>query len=118
LSTEGEPIITSYFNSDTLRFGPLEIYNQSTSYNIFVTKYGANGTPLFARAYGGTGIGTSTSIIADTSDNLYICGYFYSPTLSIGTTTLTNPGVSNGYLAKLGPTGIPAWAITVGDAGF
>ena len=116
LSTDGEPIITGSFNGDTLRFGSIELYG-SESEDIYVAKFSPTGAPIWARHYGGSGSDFPGTITCDSNDNLYVCGSFYSPTLNLGTISLVNPAVCNGFLAKLDAAGLPVWAVTTGDGG-
>ena len=55
--------------------------------------------------------------LANRDDTMYVAGTFFGPTISFGSTTLTNVGASNGshdlYVAKLidtGPAGTWEWA--------
>lgn len=51
----------------------------------------------------------ANSITADSSNNLYIGGSFYSSSFTIGTTTLTKTGTTtyDMFVAKLGYSGKP-----------
>ena len=58
--------------------------NTATSSDIFVIKYGTNGTPIWARKIGGTSEDMVVSIVADSTNNcLYVSGNFTSPTLNM-----------------------------------
>lgn len=84
--------------------------NTVTSSDIFIIKYGTNGTPLWARKIGGTSEDMVVSIVADSTNNcLYVSGNFTSPTLNmyddidrvISGFSLSNsssPSVSEGFI--------------------
>lgn len=46
----------------------------------------------------------------DAGGNIIIAGYFQSPTLTIGSTVLTNTGNKDIYIAMYNPAGLPVWA--------
>jgi hypothetical protein len=45
---------------------------------------------LWAKSAGGIGDDDGTSISTDVNGNVFVTGYFYSPSITFGTTTLTN----------------------------
>jgi hypothetical protein len=100
--------VTGYFSSSFLNFGGIPILNANVGYtDIFVAKYDAGGNALWATNIGGPdydyGMGLCTSI----GDVVYVTGYFGSYTTNFGSTTLTNNGSYDIFLAKLnGVTGI------------
>jgi hypothetical protein len=79
----------------------------------FLSKISYSQAPawLWAKSAGGTYSDIVNSIAVDASGNTYVAGYFYSPTLTFGSTTLTNidntGNTTDIFLAKLGnSTGI------------
>ncbi|MBA3704376.1 MAG: SBBP repeat-containing protein, partial [Bacteroidetes bacterium] len=67
---------------------------------------------LWAKKFGGT----SKSVSTDASGNVFVTGFFSGPTITLGTTTLTNAG-SNTYdffLVKYDPQGNVLWAKSAG----
>jgi hypothetical protein len=64
----------------------------------------------WAKSAGGTGTTTASSVAIDPSGNSFITGTFTSPGLTLGTTTLTNAGNTNIYLAKYDGAGNVLWA--------
>jgi hypothetical protein len=99
LDALGNPNVIGFFNSDSLVFGPVTVYNNSNtsaggadsdSMDIFVAKYRANGNLLWVRTAGGTGNDYGYGITTGTHNNrLYICGEFDSPTISFPGTTFS-----------------------------
>jgi hypothetical protein len=68
---------------------------------------------------GGTGIDGIYGLAVNGS-SLYVAGQFLSPSLTLGTTTLTNGGIFDGFVAKLidaGPGSRFVWAQRLGGAG-
>src|ERR1700757_869675 len=65
-----------------------------------------------------SGVGTGTdegySVATDAAGNVYLTGYFNSPTITFGAYTLTNVGVGDVYLVKYDPSGNVLWAKSVG----
>ncbi len=57
----------------------------------------------------------SHNIALDDEGNMYITGWFQSPSLSIGGITLTNSGggaTKDAFVAKFDPSGTPLWAVS------
>ncbi|TNE50414.1 MAG: hypothetical protein EP343_08085 [Deltaproteobacteria bacterium] len=50
----------------------------------------------------------------DSNGNVYVAGHFYDATMSFGTTTLTNSGSSDAFVAKLDSKGAWQWAVRAG----
>ena len=93
----GNIYITGYYDSLTVTFGSATVTNvNSNNYNIFVAKYSPSGNVLWATGAGGTSNDYPSSITTDTSNNVYVAGYFYSRTISFGSFILTNHDTS-GY---------------------
>jgi len=103
---------------DTIKFDATHVYPGAGAGDIFIVKYGPTGNVLWAKSVGGTKDETATAIALDASGNLFVTGYFKSPTLTFGTITLTNAGGINQYdmfLAKLDANGNYLWAKMVGS---
>lgn len=106
----GNVYLTGYFKSSSLTFGSTTLVNAGGSiYDLFLVKYDAGGNVLWAESSGGTGDDRGYSIAVDDPGNIYLAGYFLSPTLTIGTTTLTNRGFSDIFIAKYTTDGDALW---------
>jgi len=83
-----------------------------------VVKYDSTGQVSWALSIGGPSWEYATSVATDLAGNIYLTGRFDSPTLTIGSFTLTNagPGNSDIFLVKLSPQGQPLWAYRFGGA--
>ncbi|MBI3501256.1 MAG: T9SS type A sorting domain-containing protein, partial [Bacteroidetes bacterium] len=95
--------VTGYFLSPAITFGTTTLTNAG-NYDIFIVKYDASGTVLWATSAGGTNSDVGRSIATDANGNVLVTGYFLSPTLTFGTTTLTNAGGWDMFIVKLGST--------------
>lgn len=114
----GHVIITGAFGG-TITFGSTTLTNTSGSADVFIAEYDANGNVLWAKSAAGGGSEFAYGVTTDYSCNVYITGYFDSPTLTLGTTTLTNtsPGWQNVFLAKYDTSGNIMWARSAGGSG-
>jgi hypothetical protein len=100
---------TAIFGSTTLESGG--------SQDIFVAKLDNRGNWLWAKKAGGTDSDYGYGIAVDASGNSYVTGYFYSATATFGSTTLTNNGFANIFIAKLDSSGNWLWAKNAGYSG-
>jgi hypothetical protein len=105
VDSAGNAYLTGYFQSPSLIFGSTSLINVGSK-DIFLSKYNANGTELWATSIGSTGQDFAYSVAVDASGHSYIAGFFDSSTINFGSTTLTNAGSGSGsndiYIAKLG----------------
>ena len=100
--TKGNVYVTGYFQSPTIIFGNYTLKNEnddSTS-DLFVTKFDSNGMIVGARSAGGAKDDESNSIAIDKDGSVSVAGYFHSPTLSFGSSTLSNLGSCDILVAK------------------
>jgi len=72
-------------------------------YNVFLAKFGSDGSYVWAKRYlGGGANGEGRAIAADSGDNVIAAGD-YDVSENFGGTTMTSPGGTDTYLVKLGP---------------
>jgi len=114
--TAGNIYITSSFHKPTMTIGGTTITNTDATgatYDVFLAKYSPAGIPLWARSYGGSNNDYGFGITVAATGNVYVTGAFYSPSIIIGSSTLTNPLVTRfaslAYIAEFTPAGIPEW---------
>lgn len=69
---------------------------------------------LWAKRAGGSNYDGAYSVAVDASSNAYIAGYFLSPTITFGSTTLTNAGSYDLFIAKYDVNGNVLWAKRAG----
>jgi hypothetical protein len=109
----GNVLVTGYFNSPTLSFGTTVLTNAG-NIDIFIVKYDYNGNLLWAKSAGGVGYDDGRSIATDASGNVFVTGFFESPTLAFDTTVLTNAGLVNIFIVKYDTAGNVLWAKSAG----
>jgi hypothetical protein len=83
----------------------------------FVGKVSAAGQWQWARLVAADGDGAgATQVVTSPMGELYLGGYMYGPTLTIGPTTHTHAGLSIGYfVAKLSTDGQVQWVVSVAN---
>ena len=99
----GNVYVIGTFQSISLTLGTAVLTNAG-SYDMFIAKYDPSGNVLWAKSSGGTSYEGAQSVSIDALGNLYVVGYFLSPTITFGATVLTNTGGSDMFIAKLGTT--------------
>jgi hypothetical protein len=109
----GNICLAGYFGSPTITFGS-DILTNTGMDDVFLVKYDASGNVLWAKSAGGTNSDYANSVAVDASGNIYLAGYFASPTITFGSTTLTNAGSYNIFLAKYDANGNVLWATSAG----
>lgn len=118
----GNVIVCGKFSGTSVDMGGTTLTNadnSGSSQDVFVAKYNSNGALLWAVGAGGTSIDIANSVTIDPAGNVFVCGYFQSPTIVFGTTTLTN--VANGYnyfVVKYDASGNVLWAKSAGSSGY
>jgi hypothetical protein len=124
LDASGNVYMTGRFQS-TVDFDPgagVANLNSVGSDDIFLAKYSANGSYLWAGSIGSTGLDISNAVGTDALGNAYITGYFQGAATDFdpgpGTATLSSSG-NNIYFAKYNSNGNYVWAkVLFGSAGF
>lgn len=97
--------------------------------NIFVTDRNGSSAPDNIKKFSNTGsllwmqnLGASGSVYSDPDGFLYITGGFYSSSITLGTSTLTNPFIAGSgipaqwFIAKMDQNGNYLWATTPADS--
>jgi hypothetical protein len=118
----GNAYVTGRFKSPSIAFGATTLTNVGGE-DIFITKYDASGNVVWAKGVGGTSDDNGNSISVDLQGNSYVTGNFTSPTLTFGSTTLTNAStLKDFFIAKFNADGIIQWAVGAGgtaiDVGY
>ena len=104
----GNIYVSGLFSSTPITFGSITM-NTVGSNDIFLTKYDASGNVMWAKSIGGNLSENSTDIVTDFSNNIFWAGYFYSDSITIGTTTIMNPGMFGTFLVKYDSSGNIIW---------
>ena len=116
----GNVYVTSTFIDSIMHIGPFTFINPEGNIlsagktDIFVAKYDSSGNVIWAKNFRGTGNDFASGMSVGNDGKIYLTGYYYSPTIAFGTTTLTYPGLGYGYpymfLARLDSSGNVLWA--------
>jgi hypothetical protein len=111
LDGAGNPYITGYFNSPSIKFSLTLSLSNAGSEDIFIAKYSAStGSPVWAKRIAGAGQEEGTGIMNDASGNVYVTGFFDSPSVTAGTATFTNADMmSDFFIAKYNSSGVFQW---------
>jgi len=103
--------------SSTATFGSTTLTSAGMA-DVFVAKYDANGTAIWAVGAGGSNTDLGTAIATDGSGNIFITGHFNSPSITFGNFTLSNGGLTDVFIVKYNPDGTVAWAESAGGTGY
>ena len=99
--------------------GPVSISGPD---QLLIAKFTSAGASLFVKLPGaGDTLGTAHPpyVAVDAASNIFVTGVFSSPSIDFGTGPLVsaNPDATYDlFVARLGPTGVAAWAKAYGDA--
>src|SRR5262245_14658923 len=98
----GNVVMAGNFYSSSVSIGTITVSNLGplNTQDIFIAKYDGNGNVLWAKSMGGAGYDECACIITDANSNIILIGRYSSPTISLGTTTLTNAGGRDVFLMK------------------
>jgi hypothetical protein len=96
----GNCYIAGHFTGPNIIFGNDTLTNAGSE-NMFIAKYDPSGNPVWAKSISGTGTDNAYSVVNNSNGNTFITGYFSSPSVTFGTTTLTNTGSTDIFLAML-----------------
>jgi hypothetical protein len=116
----GNVYLTGYF-TDTIVFGSTTFITSSSYGAAFLVKYNSAGNVIWAKQLGtGSGNGGTIphSVAIDYSGNIFVTGYFRTPSTTFGTVILNSAdnGVSEDiFLVKCDPSGNVLWAKMAGS---
>lgn len=118
-NSEGEIAAVGYFTKN-LAFGDIVLESTmedggSYSYDLYVAKFDATGTPLWAFSAGDTELDKATSVEFDSEGNIYVSGLF-AGTITFADSTISSFGNNKSiYTAKLNGEGELLWLQHHGD---
>ena len=78
--------------------------------DIFLVKYNVSGNRQWAKHIGGGAVDIANCITTDFQGNVYLTGYFGSPTITFDSITLSSTGVYTMFLVKYDSNGNILWA--------
>jgi len=120
----GTVTVVGSFAGATFHAGTTTLTNSvsnNTSSDVFAVQLTRVGTWGQAVRLGGAGDELAGGVAIDAGGVAVVAGSFFSATLAVGTTTLTNADntgdVADGFIAKLSPSGTWTQAVQAGDIG-
>ena len=84
----------------------------------YVAKFDNSGNIIWARSFGGPDLDEIQAIDVDQNGNVYIAGYYESPTLNFDAFTLINSGHYDVFISKLDNSGNVLWAKSFGGTDY
>lgn len=114
----GHVVVAGHYTSDSIAFGSITLQNHTPGDDdLFVVKYDPAGNVVWARSAGGALDDKAAAVTTDAAGNVYMTGYFYSPSITFGSFTLLNAGnVGDVCMVKYDPDGNVLWARREGGA--
>lgn len=110
--------ITGEFLSDSVQFDHVTLRRYAIySPGIFIAKYGADGTVLWAKTIGSTGGCAANDIETDDHGNAYVTGIYNDSLLTDTLLLCVPPAHQNGFFAKFDPAGNLSWIKKIGEPG-
>jgi hypothetical protein len=113
----GNSYLTGEFASSAMTAGSTTL-SSAGDFDIFILKFDATGSVLWAKGIGGSLEDRGRSISVDGAGNIYTTGWFKSNALSFGSTTITNSGDFDMFIVKYSSSGAVLWARKEGGSGF
>lgn len=115
----GNVFVTGSYRNGSIVFGTTTLTNHGSD-DFFLVKYNPSGNVIWAKSPTGgaqlTDIGMS--VITDDQNNVYVAGYFNSPTLVFTSTYIynsgSNAGINNMFLYKFSDVGNLKWRTSAG----
>ena len=112
----GNIYLLGNFRSPTITFGTSTFTNLGV-FDICIVKYNTNGSVVWANNISSPLNENGNSISSDAIGRLLIAGTFQTPTITFGTTTITNTsniGYTDAFVAKYNALGRVLWAKNAG----
>lgn len=95
-------LITGNYTSPFISFGNDTLIYNTGSPNLFLAKFNSSGFLSWSLAAGGAYEDYAKSIAVSADGSIYIAGAFGSPNINFDSLSLTNHGVIDAFIAKLG----------------
>lgn len=112
-------IITGNFQSPSIQFGSVSMSNASFR-SMFLARLDSTGVVQWAKQFGNGYIDAGYGVSMDNAGAIYLTGDLGSPSLTLGTTTLTRLGAGGTFdifIAKFDGAGNPIWAKSAAGTG-
>ena len=109
VDADGNTVVCGGFYG-TLTIGTLPALTSAGQSDLFVAKFAADGTPLWVRSAGGSDFDDALDVAVDGTGRITITGYFQSPSITVGNTTLDLLGNMDILVAQYDANGNAQWA--------
>ena len=109
IDANGNNYVTGWFKSTSIAFGSTTLINAG-DWDIFIAKHDSSGNIIWAQQAGGSWEDVGNDICTDLNNHIYLTGEFQSPTITFGSTILSNTGSSDFFLTKYDSSGNIIWA--------
>ena len=109
IDTQGNIYVLGVFRDFDITIEGVTLINAGDD-DIFLAKYNPNGGLIWVTSINGQATDFTAKLLIDKNNDVYVSGGFSSPTLTIGTTTLTNSGSYSFFTAKYNSSGQVIWA--------
>ncbi|MBF0316602.1 MAG: SBBP repeat-containing protein [Nitrospirae bacterium] len=110
VDSNGSAYITGFTSSTNFptTSGPFQAVHGGGTYDAFVTKLSATGSPLFSTYVGGNGSDRAKGIAVDTNSNVYITGSTASTNFPVTATATQGAlkGMTDAFVTKLASSGL------------
>ncbi|TVR79069.1 MAG: T9SS C-terminal target domain-containing protein [Chitinophagaceae bacterium] len=111
--TIGNVLVTGFFSSPSITFDSITLTNSGNA-NIFIVKYDPDGNVLWAQSAEGSSSAAGWGIATDGIGNILVTGSFWSPSITLGSITLTKSGERDLFVVKYDSEGNVLWAQSAG----
>lgn len=104
----GNILLTGEF-SGTCNFGGVSL-TSTGQYDVYAAKYTNSGNLKWVKRGGGSSFDYSFAVDSDINGNVFTTGYYTSPNMTFGATTLSNSGAWDMFVTKYDSVGTLVWA--------
>ncbi|MCG8557953.1 MAG: SBBP repeat-containing protein, partial [Proteobacteria bacterium] len=108
-------VLASGFFFGTLDLGGGRLTAAGFGQDVFVAKFGPDGTHLWSKRFGGTGNDGIRRLAIDLADNILLTGLFHH-SIDFGGGYLASAGKNDIFVVKLDPGGAHLWSRRFGSA--
>jgi len=112
--TQGDVIVTGSFSTQ-IDTGAM-MYTAVNSSDGFIAKYGPGLSPIWSKAFGGSGGDEGTSVVTDAANQIYLGGRF-STKVDFGGGAIMDAGGTDVFVAKFQPDGTHLLSKSYGGTG-
>ncbi len=106
---DGNVTIVGELWSNQVDFGAAILKNNSAQGDVFAASFGGDGTPKWAKDFGGGPWNTLSDVASDKAGNLYLAGFYGSSSIDFGGGSIPYGYASDIFVVRLDPTGGAFW---------